>query len=409
MPAKSKKIKAVLHLFAGNAVAQVVLVVFGLFLPRLYGPELFGDFSLFLSALNVLTVFAGMRYDQVVVMPGNEQESRELVQWGSLLALLFLMFGLTGWSVAMLGFPGLRNSWFGYSLVGAAFSGSILLFQQYLVVTGRFVKLGWSRFTFAFGTIAAQTGLYWILPEKGLLLGYLAGLLANLMFLGREIRASFYRFSAWEPAQQAGKRYWPVVRYSLISGVVSLLISNFQPFLIAWAFDIQRAGFYFLAYRILGVPFNLIAGSISPVFIRETVHNLQKSPSTAYAAAVRMVAVLLGVFVLLSILAVWFLPAVLDFAWGSKWNAVSAFTLWLIPLSIANGCIAAMSNLPEVLKKTRVDLIFGIALALFAVFSVLLGRFFEDFMLFLTVFSFGTALLKGGIIIYYLGVLKTYS
>jgi O-antigen/teichoic acid export membrane protein len=319
------------------------------------------------------------------------------------------MLGLAGWAVAGIGFPGLRHSWFGYSVVGAALSGSILLFQQYLVVTGRFVKLGWSRFTFAFAAIAAQTSLYWILPEKGLLLGYLFGLLANLVFLGREIRESFSRFPVWEPAKQAGRRYWPVVSYSLVSGLVGLLVSNFQPFLIAWAFDLQRAGFYFLAYRILGIPFNLIAGSISPVFIREMVHNLQTSSSKAYATAVRMATVLLGVFALISLLAVWLLPPVLDFIWGSKWSEVSAFTLWLIPLSIANGCLSAMGNLPEVLKKTRIDLIFVIALALYAAFSVLLGRFFEDFILFLAVFSFGTALLKGGILFYYLGVLKKHS
>lgn len=403
---RKKLIRSFTHIFAGNLAAQVLFFAFTIFLPPLYGPQKFGDFSLFLSGLNVLTLFAHLRYDQVVVTPAHPEENREIVRWGWMVGLVFIVVGL-GISLGLIAFVSKGNfQWLPFAVFGAFLSGGIQLLQQWLVVKGNFTKLGWSRFVFAFSSVSLQAGLLWVDPSRGLILGYVGGLLISLVFLRNEFWETLPPFSLEKGWKNIGKPYWPVVRFSLWSGLLSVFIGNFQPFLVAGFFNIQQAGFYFLAYRILGLPFNLISSSIGPIFIRKMVGVLKKGSGEGFTMMLRMIWILLGTLSGLSILAIAVLPFFLRYLWGPSWDEVSRMALWMIPLSISNALVTSINNLAEILQRTKVDLIFGAMLALVSIVAILIGGHFQDFFLFLWIFSFGSALLKGGIVIYYLRVLK---
>jgi len=66
---KSDFKKNVLTLMAGTTIAQAIPIAISPILTRLYTPEEFGLFALFLAIVSIFGVVATMRYEMAIVQP----------------------------------------------------------------------------------------------------------------------------------------------------------------------------------------------------------------------------------------------------------------------------------------------------------------------------------------------------
>ena len=85
---------------AGSIFAQLVGVILAPIISRLYGPDAFGEFSLFLSIVTILEVVVCLKYDMAIVLPQDDETAGKLF-WLSLLcnyygSLEFMVFQSCG-------------------------------------------------------------------------------------------------------------------------------------------------------------------------------------------------------------------------------------------------------------------------------------------------------------------------
>src|SRR4029077_10925114 len=94
--ASGKFISHVLTLIAGNGAAQVINVGGALLLARLFAPDAFGSFALFLTLVSFLSVLGGARYELAIMLPESDVEAANV-----LLLSVTMLCGITGISLAL--------------------------------------------------------------------------------------------------------------------------------------------------------------------------------------------------------------------------------------------------------------------------------------------------------------------
>src|SRR4029077_7946221 len=94
--ASGKFISHVLTLIAGNGLAQAINVGGALLLARLFAPDAFGSFALFLTVVSFLSVLGGGRYELAIMLPDSDAEAANVL----LLSVLVLL-GISGASLVL--------------------------------------------------------------------------------------------------------------------------------------------------------------------------------------------------------------------------------------------------------------------------------------------------------------------
>src|ERR1700680_2879364 len=64
----------VLTLITGNGLSQLINIAGTLVLARLFAPEAFGSFALFVTMVSFLSVLGGGRYELAIMLPVKDEE-----------------------------------------------------------------------------------------------------------------------------------------------------------------------------------------------------------------------------------------------------------------------------------------------------------------------------------------------
>src|SRR5690606_22064301 len=86
---KSKILRSVLVIITGTLGGQVIGFLLIPIITRLYGPELYGVWGVFISLVSMLTPLITLSYSNAVVLPKDEGEATSLMQVSIFIASLF--------------------------------------------------------------------------------------------------------------------------------------------------------------------------------------------------------------------------------------------------------------------------------------------------------------------------------
>ena len=75
MPTKNSFLQKVTWLFSGLFLVQVINLSFALLLPKIYSPQNFSLFGIFISTVLIFSEIINLRLDQALMIPKNEEES----------------------------------------------------------------------------------------------------------------------------------------------------------------------------------------------------------------------------------------------------------------------------------------------------------------------------------------------
>src|SRR5690554_4803237 len=148
-------------LMTGSVVAQAVPVLLSPVLTRLYSPEDFAAFALFMAVNNVISVVAAGRYDQAIMLPSEDAGALNLVIlcWLILGSVCLTLAGLVAISYGRLPedwLQTLHGEWL-YLLPLAVFvTASFQILSNWNNRCGRFPQLAMARASQGVSTGAAQ-------------------------------------------------------------------------------------------------------------------------------------------------------------------------------------------------------------------------------------------------------------
>ena len=96
--------RATLTLLGGGALAQLLPLLLGPFIARLFTPEAFGLYTRFATVAAALAVAASLRYEQALPLARSDDEARALLALALRLLLAAVLLGVPlGWALHALG------------------------------------------------------------------------------------------------------------------------------------------------------------------------------------------------------------------------------------------------------------------------------------------------------------------
>lgn len=331
----------VLTLAGGTTFAQVLTILSAPVLTRLYGPEDFGVWTLYISITSIISVIACMRYEYSIMLPESDEEAVNLL--GLSFLAVILVSGLT--------FPVI---WYSkesiVDILNSQQIGSYLwLVPPFIFVNGLFLalnnwnsrtklfkRLSLSRVFSSVSSIATQIGLG--LVEKvgsgGLITGSLAGQSIATFVLGGQIwrddRKLIVRSLNWKRVYEGFKKYR---KFSLMDTWGALMNSvswQLPAFLLSAFFTPTVVGFYSLGFRLLQLPMSFIGGSISQVFFQRASRALSEGTLPSLVESVFRILVIIGMFpiLILTIVGSDVFTVVFGRAWAEAGVYAQILSLW---------------------------------------------------------------------------------
>lgn len=268
--------KNVSILASGSIVSQAILLLVSPILTRLYTPEQFGNFQLFMSLSLLTGVLVTGKLELAIVLPDSEQEGRRVTQTSILSSLIasclfFLLFQLS--SPLLLKNVYFKNHphwlyWIPLSnLLGGCISSILLWIQRkekYLKNT--FIVIGQALLTTAFNIGIAYSSI----QQEGLLWAFLLTQLI-LTFIMVASEPLFDHFWDWTAARQILTRYIEFPKYMLWSEFLLTVNQQVVPIVFGFLYAPTTVGLFYLAIRILRVPTLVISNAVGNVFKNDAI------------------------------------------------------------------------------------------------------------------------------------------
>jgi len=268
--------RATLTLLGGGALAQLLPLLLGPFIARLFTPEAFGLYTQFATVAAALAVVASLRYEQALPLARSDDEARALLALALRLLLAAVLLGVPlGWALHALGALPLAV----LLAPALATAGLLQVLMLWANRAQRFGALATSRVLHYGGAAALQLALGWALwrgaasGAEGAWALALAPLLAQLLACG----------GLWRPAPAGGWRALLVPASAALRTQMRTVARQQRDFalintphallgllqdalavalLVAWSGE-AAAGFWGLALRYLKAPATLVGGAVS--------------------------------------------------------------------------------------------------------------------------------------------------
>ncbi len=390
---KSDFSKNVLTLMTGTIVAQAIPIIISPILTRLYTPEDFGLFGLFMGLAMILSSLVSGKYELAILLPEKEEDVISIFSLTFFIicfisiVLFIIIFIFNDDLVEMLNNKDIKY-WLYFIPFVTFFVGLFNLLTYY------HIRLKNYRVISNASVIKSLTlALFQLLIGffKNGVTGLISGQIVSQMFaninLFRHIIESkkeyFYAINRAKLLKVA-LRYIDFPKFSVWSVLLNSSVVNLVNIFIPILFGYATLGFYMLAQRVLGLPSMVLGQSIGKVFYEEAVSQKKKFGSTQTIFLSTLKRLFLMGFVIFTLLFMT-IEDVIYFVFGKDWLTSAFIIKILIPLFFIRFMSSSLSSLLMVYEKQRVELI--VNMVLFFTTMILLFINQNDFIKFLTLYS----------------------
>lgn len=336
-----------LSLTSGNAIAQALTFAAGPVLTRQFTSSEFGDFSIYLAGLTILSSIITFRLDYAILLPVQDESAYRL-GIASIFSTVVLSLFL---GLLLYLFPSLFDVVHASSL-----KKWILPLILNLILLAIFNTLNvWATRVNEFRILAksyiinntltgiTQSILGWCDVGGGLIWGQLLSRFSATMQLSlclskTFVKENFLISTVYLEVKQVRK-------FCIFNGLV-VLLDNFLTYLptlfLYSVYGAQTAGFYLLASRVVGAPASLITNSasnaLSPRVNRQRfeLREIQRVMSLAFKKLLLAAALLLPLLLVI--------VSFFNYIFGSSWMVASQFCLVLLVPSLLTVVVTPFSS-----------------------------------------------------------------
>ena len=325
-------------LLAACGIASQFAIIASLpLLARLYAPAAMGVYTLFVGALAIASVPAGLRYESALVLPREDPVAS---------ALAGLVLGLAGavmascvavsllcWAWLREPYPGLGWIEAGVALALATFLGAAQRVQvAWYTRDQRFGLVGLGQVLLNAGIVVVQLllGLAGFVSARFLIWGHVAAVTLSAALLAVPLAGpAFSRLvSGWSARafRSSAKRYRRFPKYMVAYGLAGQLRERLFHAMLAAGAGVAQVGQFGLAARLTGAPDTLAYASISPVFYTFASRNAASAVGRITASLIEMLSVALGLpFLVVAIES----RAIVELLLGPQWDVAAGYLAWL--------------------------------------------------------------------------------
>jgi O-antigen/teichoic acid export membrane protein len=390
---KSEFSKNVLTLMTGTTIAQAIPIAISPILTRLYTPEDFGIFALFISIVSIFGSIANGRYELTIMLPKKDEDAINIFALGFLINIIisfFLLIIIIIFHDKILNL--LNNEEISLWLYLVPFSVFLIGFFNLLTYLNNRFK---NYKILAKANIMKSIIISIIQISVGVIkhgvFGLISGQIVSFLFINIKLSKYFniysYNFS-FRKMFILAKKYKDFPKYSVFAVLANNLARNLLNILINSFYNTTTLGFYLLVQKVLGTPSAIIGNSIGRVFFQEATkerHLTGKAINTFYKTVKKLFIFSIVFFGMLYIV----IEDLFRLVFGEKWEIAGVYAKILIPLYFINFISAPLDEIMNVFEKQKIILLMNLILLFANIVLFIMSKHFNiKFINFLYIYSY---------------------
>ncbi len=395
-------------LVGGTVITQLLSVLASPIVTRLFGPEAFGLFAIFLSIIGLIVPVVCLRYEFAIVLPRSEQEAAPLVWVCIALAALValatgpVLFFYRQEIATLFNVPGL-SQWILLIPATELAAGIFVALNYWNTRVKRFGRLSAAQVTRSVTMVGTQLGAGFagFISGGSLIFAAFLGYLSATLMLGgliwREDGAVLRQGLTRHAMIQGMKRYR---NFPLIDTWGALLTSiswELPVILLATFFSTAVVGAYSLCLMVLQIPMNVIGVSLGQVFFSAAAPARHASGDVLVnvieETEVRLIIIAVLPFMILALAGQELFMSV----FGPAWSEAGIYAQILAPWIMIEFLVSPISTLFSVLEIQRYALIQNGAILPMRVGALSIGGALGSPLLALALFS-GLGIVSAGVV-----------
>lgn len=361
-------------MFRGTVIAQIIAVLVGIYLAKLYGKEAYGFLGFFISITSIATIIGTLQLDNCIVTSKNKKESTNwfnfiLVLLPVIIALVFLLLFITSKFILI---EKLNENVFILSFIGSLVIALNLTHQKFFTYQKKFFIISNIKIFITLCSVIFQFILYQYYNILGLIIGFLIAQTLLLFYNFYKNKKSI-RTVDFKKIKKGIKSNNTLVKYLLPSNIINSLANHLMPILILAFFGPKEAGVYFFSIKILATPLFLISSSISQVYFQKSSELKNKNSAELSTITKKIVltnlVIMISFLLLINTLGIY----LINLYFENQWENLRIYVLILSFLILARSSFNPISSLIIVLDKNLVGLIFNSYLLMINLLAIYFG------------------------------------
>ncbi|MDA3894045.1 MAG: oligosaccharide flippase family protein [Salinivirgaceae bacterium] len=323
---KSPIAKNLSILVSGTVIAQLVYVGFQVVLRRLYSPEDFGAFAVYMSVVGIAITIASLRYEQAIVLPKSDIDGYKLTKLSILISSVFvlffaiILFFFGTHFMNLIGLSSNYSSWLVYLPITIFIFSTYQALNYFLIRLKKFSTSGSNKVVRRFVEGGLQTVVGYWGKGFGLVIGDIIG---HIVIIFRTIR-NIGKMKCWDAADnsltisQLSNEY---KKFPLSNALPSLMnaISRLLPIImISRLFSAEVTAYFDFARGILIIPLSLIAVSLNQILVQQFVQKKNNKQSVKKDALGTFFILMLGALLFILIIKFFGIP-IFSLVFGETW------------------------------------------------------------------------------------------
>jgi len=368
---KSEFSRNVLTLMTGTTIAQAIPIAISPILTRIYTPEDFGVFALYMSIASVLSVIATGRYELAIMLPKKDNDAKNLVILSILIAVAVSLISMLLILVFHDNIISLLNNrsisiWLYLVPITVLLTGIFNSLNFWNNRKKQYKLLSYTKVIQTSANSSLKIGMgFFNFGGSGFIISYLISQIVTIFFLNKG-------FSAIKIKKVKSlallKKYKKLPFYNLPNALIDSFRFSGITILISKYFTTSMLGQFSLAWTMLQTPMSLIGGSLSQVFFQESS---QASKIELYSLTKKFIIKASLVSLPLFVIIYFFSADIFAIFFGAKWKIAGEIASILSPWLYFNFITSPLSTLYITLNKQEYLLMFAIIYAILPIFLIL--------------------------------------
>lgn len=367
-------LKNLLTLFSGTVLAQLIPLLALPILTRLYTPEDFGLYGIFIAFLTIGSVIFSLRYDFATAQAKDEESARNLLVFTFISALFFTITSLLALCFINLNFNIGNDSLIisFYSIIASAFLASMQALTYYLNRIGKFKRTSQLKVVQALVVTFLMLGLSGDF-DYSLLISHVLGQVSFIAIAAIYLRKEIFNFSYLNVLSDA-KEYKSYSYVGMPGALCNSFFLQLPTIFIKELYSSLILGYFSFINRYVSGPLSLLSVAMTQTLMSE-VANRKYVRKTFYK--VFYINVLISFLVIMGI---YLVPSeIFDIVLGEGWSEIHFYLKVLVFSLVIRFVVSPLSSI--LTTKENVQLAFlwqVVSLCMLILFLILFYLHHQD-------------------------------
>lgn len=350
---KNEFSRNVLTLMTGTTIAQAIPIAISPILTRIYTPEDFGVFALFVSIVGIMAVVSTGKYEMSLILPKKDTFAYQLLVFSGLIVLYSALIYLLGVLVA--------DSFYDFNTIyyllpfTVVFIGLNNIFDKYNNRIKNYKLMSYQRvIKTTVESIVSISFMLLLSIQMGLIWGFVLGFLVSniTMFY---INLKYFQkkdFKISKPKMRLlAKKYINFPKYNMPHALLNTVSANAPIFLIPAFYGSATLGLYAFGLKIVQAPLGLMSNAIFNVLGQKMAEEYAKGNEiyTLYKTILKKLSIVALAMIPFFI----FADDIFAFVFGVEWREAGEYVQILSPWLLLIFIGAPLSTIPHIFNKQK--------------------------------------------------------